>query len=446
MCHTTDYDERVIRLREVRRDDWRVYRELRLRALAEDPGAFGETLERSRTYDEAKWKSYVEPTPGMYRLFAERDGAVVGKVVFRIHQDADHRIAHVYAMWVAPEARGLGVGKALIDTGLRWARSRAALEVHLLVADSGAAARRLYERCGFRPTGEHVSVREGSTEMATGMVAKLRPLIMGVVNVTPDSFSDGGAYLDPAAAIAHGVQLLADGADILDLGGEATNPRAAAVTAEQELARVLPVIEGLATPAATAGAAISIDTTKAVVARAAVAAGATIINDVSGGLFDPEMARAVAELDVTYIAGHLRGRSLPEVFAAEGSVSWQTVAAELGERLRDVGAQRAWVDPGIGFGKGADPEGNVALLRHAGDIGSTIGRPIVVGPSRKRFLRRILVGPGQSASGSVREPTQDELDAASVLASLAAVRGGAQVVRVHNVTLLRTALTAYNKE
>jgi dihydropteroate synthase len=185
------------------------------------------------------------------------------------------------------------------------------------------------------------------------------------------------------------------------------------------------------------GATLSIDTTKGEVARAAVAAGATIINDVSGGLFDPDMARAIADADVTYIVGHLRGRSLPEVFAAEGSVSWQTVADELAARLRELAPRRAWLDPGIGFGKGADPEGNVALLRHAGDIASTIGRPIVVGPSRKRFLKRLL---------GVEHPTEDVLDAASVLASLASVRAGAHVVRVHNVALLRTALTAYNKE
>ncbi|MDQ3299144.1 MAG: dihydropteroate synthase, partial [Myxococcota bacterium] len=125
---------------------------------------------------------------------------------------------------------------------------------------------------------------------------------MGVVNVTPDSFSDGGAFLDPARAVAHGLQLARDGADILDVGGEATNPHATAIDADEELRRVLPVIEQLA----ATGATVSIDTTKAVVARAAVAAGARIINDVSGGLFDPAMAAVVADLDVTYIAGHLR--------------------------------------------------------------------------------------------------------------------------------------------
>ena len=440
-------------IREVRPDEWRVWRELRLRSLAADPDAFGETLERSRTYDEARWQTYVDPRPNALRLFAERDGNVVGMVVAMIgHEDDDHRVCNVYAMWVAPEARGAGIGKQLVDAALRWSRSRAALTVKLGVSDTGAEARRLYERCGFRGTGERFPVREGAAVMAETLVAKLPPLIMGVVNVTPDSFSDGGAYLDPAAAIAHGEELLAAGADILDIGGEATNPRARAVDAAEELRRVLPVIAGLAARVATAGAAISIDTTKGQVAREAVAAGAVIVNDVSGGLFDPDMATAVGELGerVTYIAGHLRGRSLPEVFAAEGSVSWQTVAAELAERLRELAPTRAWIDPGIGFGKGADPEGNVALLRHAGDIASTIRRPIVVGPSRKRFLRRLLEGPWSSPTGDPRgaapPPGTDILDAASVLASLAAVRVGAQVVRVHNVALLHTALTAYNKE
>jgi dihydropteroate synthase len=423
-------------IREARADEWREWRELRLRALADTPDAFGETLATARAKDEATWRSFTAPQPDKLRLLAERDGVPVGMCVPVIADD--QRRANLYAMWVAPEARGSGVGQALVDTALRWCRSQAALEVELRVTGDGA--KRMYERCGFRDTGERLPLREGSDVISATMVAKLPPLIMGVVNVTPDSFSDGGAFLDPAAAIAHGEALLAEGADILDIGGEATNPRAQPVSVDEELRRVLPVIEALAVAIRPEmNAAISIDTTKAAVARAAVAAGATIINDVAGGLFDADMARAVADLDVTYIAGHLRGRSLPEVFAQEGSVSWQTVAAELHERLREIAPRRAWIDPGIGFGKGADPEGNVALLRHAGDIASTIRRPIVVGPSRKRFLRRLL-------GGAVHDVTTDVLDAASVLASLAAVRAGAQVVRVHNVALLRTALTAYNKE
>jgi dihydropteroate synthase len=257
---------------------------------------------------------------------------------------------------------------------------------------------------------------------------------MGVLNVTPDSFSDGGRYLDADAAVAHGLQLARDAADIIDVGGEATNPRATPTTTEVELARVLPVVARLA----AAGVADSIDTTKASVARAAVGAGARYVNDISGGLFDPEMASALADLDVTYIAGHVRGRSIAEVFADERAITWQDVAAELTERLAALppaARARAWVDPGIGFGKGDDAGTNLALLRHAGDIARTVGAPVVVGPSRKRFLRRLL----PEAAGEV------ELDVASVAACLAALAAGAKVFRVHNVTLLRAAFTVYTK-
>jgi dihydropteroate synthase len=264
-----------------------------------------------------------------------------------------------------------------------------------------------------------------------------RPLIMGVVNVTPDSFSDGGQFLDADAAVAHGLQLMRDGADIVDVGGEATNPRARPVTASDELARVIPVVERLT----TAGATVSIDTSKSEVARAAVAAGATIVNDVSGGRFDPAIAEVVDDPRVTYIVGHLRGETLAAVFAAEQPTSWEQVARELGERLARLPATaraRAWVDPGLGFGKGSDPAGNLALIRHAGDLAHALGgRTVVIGASRKRFLRRLLAG-GADA-------TEAELDAASVGASLAAVRSGATVLRVHNVTLLRAALTVYTK-
>jgi dihydropteroate synthase len=320
------------------------------------------------------------------------------------------------------------------------------------------------------------------------MALRQMPLVMGVVNVTPDSFSDGGRYLDPAAAIDHGLALAADGADLLDVGGEATNPRAAPIDAREELRRVLPVIEALA----AAGATVSIDTTKAEVARAAVAAGAAIVNDVSGGLFDPAMAEALADLDATYIAGHLRGASLAEVFAREPAgapPTWAEVAVELGQRLAALPPAvraRAWVDPGVGFGKGADPEANLGLLRRAGELRLAVRRPVVVGPSRKRFLRRLLDGErggavagavaagaavagaaaagatmaaGAAAAGAtvadvtrrsvtapgVTAPDVMTLDAATVGACLAAVRGGAQVLRVHNVALLRAALAVYTK-
>jgi dihydropteroate synthase len=172
-----------------------------------------------------------------------------------------------------------------------------------------------------------------------------------------------------------------------------------------------------------------------------VASGAQIINDVSGGLFDPEMRDAIG--DATYIAGHLRGRSLAEVFARERpdapSLDWATVADELAERLKMLPAgarDRAWVDPGLGFGKGADPAANLQLLRHSGDIGARLGRPIVVGASRKRFVRRAF---------GVHDDDMAVLDAASVAASLDAIRAGANVVRVHNVALLRAAFALYTK-
>ncbi|HSD87074.1 MAG TPA: dihydropteroate synthase [Kofleriaceae bacterium] len=417
-------------IRPVRPDEWRTWRDLRLRALADAPDAFGETLAESQNRDEAAWRSWVAPRADAIRLVAVRDGVPVGMMVVAIAEDA--RRANVYAMWVAPEARRAGAGRRLIETGLTWARQQAALDVELRVSDGQSAARALYESCGLRSTGDRGGLRDGSPVLCDTMAIRLPPLVMGVVNVTPDSFSDGGVYLDPAAAVAHGLELAAAGADILDVGGEATNPRATGVGATEELRRVLPVIERLV----AAGARVSIDTTKAEVARAAVGAGASIINDVSGGLFDPAMAGVLA--GVTYVAGHLRGRTLAEVFAAEAPASWREVADELGARIRALPeGTRVWGDPGIGFGKGADPEGNAELLRHAGDIAAALRRPIVVGPSRKRFLRRLL---------GMQEPDIQTLDAASVLASLAAVRAGAQVVRVHNVALLHMHLTAYNKK
>lgn len=279
-------------------------------------------------------------------------------------------------------------------------------------------------------------------DLGRGLVADWsRVLVMGVVNVTPDSFSDGGRYLATDAAIAHGLALRAAGADILDVGGEATNPRAAAVAAGDELARILPVIEGLA----AAGAVVSVDTTKAAVARAACAAGATIVNDVAGGAFDPDIAAATADAGAVYVCGHLRGASLAEVFAAEAlpeprrraPASWREVADELAARLDALPRglrERTIVDPGLGFGKGADGRTNAALIAHAGDLARALGRPVLVGPSRKRFIGR-LAGDTSPAA----------LDAGTVGACLAAVAAGAHLVRTHDVSLLRPALAVYEE-
>ena len=262
-----------------------------------------------------------------------------------------------------------------------------------------------------------------------------RVLLMGVVNVTPDSFSDGGRYLAADAAIAHGLQLLREGADVLDVGGEATNPKAAPTPTADELARVIPVIEALA----AAGANVSVDTTKADVATAAIAAGARWVNDVSGGLFDPRMNAAIPE-GIQLICGHLRGRSIAEVFHDENhAVTWQEVAADLADRLAAFPPHvraTAWIDPGLGFGKGANPETNLELLRHAADLERQVGRPVMVGPSRKRFLRRWL---------GLGDADEAALDRATVAACEEAVTAGAKMLRVHNVALLRTTLTAYNQ-
>jgi dihydropteroate synthase len=266
------------------------------------------------------------------------------------------------------------------------------------------------------------------------------PVIMGVVNVTPNSFS-AGHTTDAAAAIAHGVQLWRDGAAILDIGGEATNPKAAPISAEEEWARIEPVVRGLA--AAASGAILSVDTTKAEVAARAVAAGATIVNDVSGGRFDAAMIETVAELvrthHIAYVASHLRGRTISEVFSAESAdAAPLTKAAVVAELALQVAALPAAVraasivDPGLGFGKGAG-ELNLELMVSGGELSRASGRPVLIGPSRKRFLRRVLP---ESA-------TAQDLDSATVGAALAAVRGGAQLLRIHAVALLRPALAVY---
>ncbi len=433
----------MTRIRVVAPVEWRTWRELRLRALADSPDSFGETLDSAQARDDAAWIGATSPDRTRIVLFAESDDRLIGMAVGRISPD-DARRANLYAMWVAPEGRQRGAGSVLVRGVMRWARLAGAATLALRVSERSPAAVAMYRALGFAETGVIETIRPGSEIQSRVMVAQLGPLVMGVVNATPDSFSDGGKYVAPDAAIAHGLALLRAGADLIDVGGEATNPKAAGVDADEELRRIDPVIRALV----AAGATVSVDTTKASVALAAARAGASIINDVSGGLFDPEMATILEDFAGTYIAGHLRGRSLREVFAAEAAeVTWREVAAELGERLAalpSVLRGRVWVDPGIGFGKGADAEGNLSLLRHAGDLGRALGCPVVVGASRKRFLRRIVA---RDSAGTPRpdDVTLEQLDAASVEASLAAVRSGAHVVRVHNVALLRAALAVYTR-
>ncbi len=264
-----------------------------------------------------------------------------------------------------------------------------------------------------------------------------RTLLMGVVNVTPDSFSDGGKFFSAASAIEHALQLLEDGADILDLGGESTRPgKHAPVSAQEELDRVLPVVEAVLRE--RSNSVLSIDTYKAETARVAIAAGAEIVNDVSGFLWDPGMAAACAELGCGVILMHTRGRSeqwrtLPPL-AHEEVVPM--VLRELHERANiavaaGVEPGRLVLDPGFGFGKIG--EENYPLLAHLDDL-HALGYPILAGPSRKAFLGRTL----EKIHGHEIAPGQRGI--ATLTAITAAVLAGAHLVRVHDVSAAREAI------
>ena len=252
-----------------------------------------------------------------------------------------------------------------------------------------------------------------------------RTLVMGVVNVTPDSFSDGGEWFEPSAAVAHGLELLGEGADILDVGGESTRPGAVRVPQEQELARVLPVIERLAAH----GAIVSVDTTRAAVAEQAVAAGARLVNDVSGGLADPEMGRAVAETGAAYVAMHWRGHADVMDDRQEYDDVVADVRHELAARMADlhddgVRPEQLILDPGLGFAKAGAL--NWPLLAHL-DALHELGRPVLVGASRKRFLGHLLAD-----SGGRPAPPRARDDATAAISALSAA-AGAWGVRVHTV-------------
>jgi dihydropteroate synthase len=260
--------------------------------------------------------------------------------------------------------------------------------------------------------------------------------LMGIVNVTPDSFSDGGAFLDADAAIAHAHRLVAEGAEILDVGGESTRPGAAPVAEAEELRRVLPVVAGLAERGNSAQ--ISIDTSKAAVARAALAAGASFVNDVSALRADPEMAGVVADSGAECCLMHMRGepRTMQDDPRYEDVVD--EVRAFLEERLafavgEGIAAERIMLDPGIGFGK--TEAHNLELLRRLGEI-AALGRPVVIGTSRKGFLGRIL---GRAAGRSEPVAVEDRL-AGTVASNVLAYERGASVFRVHDVAPVRDAL------
>lgn len=252
-----------------------------------------------------------------------------------------------------------------------------------------------------------------------------RPLVMGVVNVTPDSFSDGGKYLATEAAVEHGLALLGEGADILDIGGESTRPGATRPLVAEELDRVVPVIAELS----ARGAVISVDTMRAEVAAAAVAAGARIVNDVSGGLADPDMVSTVAGLGAAYVAMHWRGHAADMQTRALYDDVVAQVRDELDARVEaalaaGIGADRLIIDPGLGFAKTADH--NWELLRDLPALNPR-GLPMLVGGSRKNFLGLLLA----DAEGRPR-PVLDREDANVALTTLIAL-SGAWAVRVHEV-------------
>ena len=260
------------------------------------------------------------------------------------------------------------------------------------------------------------------------MVNAERPILMGILNVTPDSFSDGGLHHAAADAVAHGKRLVADGADIVDVGGESTRPGADPVSEGEELARVVEVVEALAR--VPAPARLSIDTAKVAVARASIEAGAGIVNDVTAFRTEPEMAGLVASAGVDCCLMHMLG----EPRTMQRDPRYDDVVSEVGafleERLRfavaeGVPEERIWLDPGIGFGKTV--EHNLELMRRLDEI-VAIGRPVVIGTSRKSFLARIT---GRERIGPL---------AGTVASNVLAYARGAAVFRVHDVAEVRDAL------
>jgi dihydropteroate synthase len=267
-----------------------------------------------------------------------------------------------------------------------------------------------------------------------GLPSQPRCLVMGVVNVTPDSFSDGGAWLGTDDAIAHGLDLAAQGADIVDVGGESTRPGAQRISAEEEIRRVLPVITELA----RAGVPVSVDTMRAAVAELALESGARLVNDVSGGLADPHMPRLVAKAAVPYVVMHWRGHSHDMNSRAIYTDVVAEVRDELGRRVDAVVAEGVdpsmiILDPGLGFSKLSEHNWRVlAALPEIASLGPAAGGasrsfPVLVGASRKRFLGRLLAAP----DGTPRPFTGS--DDATVATTALAAAAGAWCVRVHKV-------------
>ncbi|MFJ2650252.1 dihydropteroate synthase [Streptomyces sp. NPDC087420] len=251
-----------------------------------------------------------------------------------------------------------------------------------------------------------------------------RCAVMGVVNVTPDSFSDGGRWFDTTAAVKRGLDLVAAGADLVDVGGESTRPGATRVDEDEELRRVVPVVRGLASE----GVTVSVDTMRASVAARAVEAGAALVNDVSGGLGDPDMVPVVAAAGVPFVVMHWRGFSQEMNSLAVYEDVVAEVVAELRTRMDAVIAggiapERIVIDPGLGFAKRA--EHDLALVAHQAEL-RTLGRPLLIAASRKRFLGHVLATEGAP-------PPARERDAATAAISAITAHQGAWAVRVHEV-------------
>jgi dihydropteroate synthase len=294
-----------------------------------------------------------------------------------------------------------------------------------------------YTRATNRPAYPCSVPTKSRDALLTGVhgIRRDHPVVMGILNVTPDSFSDGGRYNDVAAAVEHGTALMNDGADIVDIGGESTRPGAERVDAATEIKRVVPVITGLV----AAGVPLSIDTTRAAVAAAAIEAGAGVINDVSGGLADPGMAAVARDAGCPWILMHWRGHSREMTKLAVYDDVVAEVRAELLERVAAATAAgvdpgQIILDPGLGFAKTA--EHNWLLTRHLDAI-VELGFPVLFGASRKTYLGRLLA----AADGTPR--AVDQREAATLATSVLAVAAGAWGVRVHDVRDTADALAVW---
>jgi dihydropteroate synthase len=275
-------------------------------------------------------------------------------------------------------------------------------------------------------------IRVNPLAVVPGLPQPGRTLVVGVINVTPDSFSDGGEWLEPNAAIAHGLELLEEGADIIDVGGESTRPGATRPEVSEELRRVLPVIRELV----AAGACVSVDTMRRAVAEPAIATGARLINDVSGGKADPAMLSLIAESGVAYICMHWRGHSEDMQSKASYADVVTEVISELRYQLEEtdragIATDKVIIDPGFGFAKTG--EHNWQLLDRLDEF-DVLGRPLLIGVSRKTFLGRLLANP----DGIPRPPKQRD-DATTALTTVLALRR-VWGVRVHAVRASRDAI------